>query len=110
MMYPNAAANEKIKAIDELLNSLPTEYIKKLAEADKIVDKLSGNDTSKLQIIQQLIDENVRKTSDILQLQTECAIMKTHLQSLVRVMCRPQYDVQNANDLQSLKISLGIYY
>lgn len=109
MIYLTPEDREKLTALDQLLRTLPTEYIKELSEADEVVSRLKGEAWKPNGFIQQLVEDNIQMSSTVMQLQADVYTLRDQLKTIIKIMSRPAYDFQSTNDLNMLKSSLGVY-
>ena len=110
MIHLTDADKEKIKLLDEIFRTIPVDVIRKWSEADKIFEVLKIGATPKPNgVIIQAFDDNNRMNTQIIQLQADINSLRISLQTVARIMTRPQFDFQNTNDINTLKAQLGIY-
>lgn len=110
MIYLTDADKEKLNLLDDIFRTVPVDAIRKLSEADRIVEVLKEGNTSKPNgVIVQVFEEHNRMSMHLAQMQTDIMILRNQLSSIVRIMGRPQYDNQNVQEINSLKSQLGAY-
>lgn len=110
MMYLTDADKEKLALLDDIFRTVPVDVIRRLSEADRIVEVLKDGGAAKPNgVIVQMVEENNRLNVQLVQMQSDVMMLRANLQTITRIMARPQYDYQNSSDFVSLKNSLGVY-
>lgn len=110
MIHLTDADREKLTLIDDIFRTIPPEVIKKWSEADRITEILKeGNAPKPNGVVLQIVEDNIKMSSQLIQMQADLLMLRNSIQTIVRIMGRPQFDYQNNSDFGTLKSSLGIY-
>ena len=109
MIYFMESENKKIELLDTILNLIPVEEIQRYRDEYVIVNKLKGEKLDTYGPIKKLIQEVMTLRSETMRLHDDIVTLKGNIQSIVRILSKPQFDSSSSNEFQSLKSNLGIY-
>lgn len=107
MIVLNTAQKEKIAYLDTIIDKMTIEQLKVLTEADQIVSVLAGT-TQPVGALTQLMDENYKMATEIMNLQSQLYTLKSDVSTLVKLVTKP-FEYNSASDAQSLKGRHNVY-
>jgi len=109
MIYNSEEDSKKIKMLDTIFNSVSTEELKTIMEAEKIVGRLKGEQVSDYGPISRIINELATLQNDNMTLQRELQTLREQVRLLVRCIDKGYGDYNTSNDFNNLKNQLGAY-
>ena len=107
MISPSSEQYEKIRLLDMLFNSMSVEQLKDIAESEKIVAVLKGQNDSSL-LLSRIITENDLLSAELFTLKSEVHTLRNDLQTLIRLVLKP-HEYNAPNDAATLKSRYYIY-